>query len=207
MTDNRFDDRMAWSLEMQQRHAIDIYNRYWDLDRVIEVDKAGDDGDETMQVLDYSGIDKILITETGHQIHIAQRFRQPYYTDQSGWTDADFSLRFKSYTDNHVEYQKLIDAYTGAGTIPSVYGFGRTVQGRQPAREKGFKEFYLIDLGAFIDNHIEGNIQIIDKKPNGDGSVGAYFDLSELRREGCILREYDFTRPKQPHDITAWGDD
>ncbi len=207
MTSDGFDDRMNWSIEMQQRHALDIYRRYWNVEKVEEVDKQGDNGDEAMQRMDFSGIDKILYTESGYPVHIAQRFRTPYFDDAKGWTDADFSLRVKSYNDNHVEYQKLIDAYCNAGSIPSVYGFGRTVQGRQPALKEGFREFYLIDLQAFLKAHLEGDIQKVAERPNGDGSMGAYFDLDELDHEGCILRAYDFTEPDRPHDITAWGDD
>lgn len=188
-----FEDRMGWSLDMQKRHAISIYKNHWDLKRVIEVDELGDAGDAQMQALDYSGIDKILITTNGYPIHIAQRFRQPYYDEELGWTDADFSLRVSSYQKDYVEYQKLLDAHTGAGSTPSVYGFGRTPQGRQPAREEGFKQFFLIDLPEFLRKHISGEIDVVEQAPNGDGSMGAYFDIDDLRDVGCLIAEFDFT--------------
>jgi len=189
MKSNTFTDRMEWSLDIQERHALEIYHRHWDVDRIIEVDKLGQTDDD-MQVLDFSGTDKIVITDDGYPIHIAQRFRQPYYDDETGWTDADFSLRLQSYNSDHVEYQKLLDAYTGHGTIPSVYAFGRTVQGRQPALEHGFKEFYLIDLPVFIRKHLADDIPPIEKAPNGDGSMAYYFNLDCLSTADCIIEKY-----------------
>lgn len=206
MSTDGFNQRMDWSLSMQENHALEIYKQHWDLKDIIEVDKMGDMGNGEMQVLDFSGTDKILITERGFPIHVAQRFRQPYHDDDTGWTDADFSLRFSSYSEDYVEYQKLLDAHKGSGTIPSVYGFGQTVQGRQPALKNGFKRFYLIDLPAFLDTHLNGEISAVEKAPNGDGSMGIYFDLNELERCGCVIKKYDWPvhGTNTQSDIEEW---
>lgn len=197
MSVDDFDDRMDWSLDMQEKHALKIYNEHWDLSNIIEVDKLNRGGDEQMQVLDFSGTDKILITERGFPIHVAQRFRQPYFDNESGWTDADFSLRVSGYEDSYVEYQKLLDAHNGRGTTPSVYGFGQTIQGREEARQDGFKRFYLIDLPKFLELHSNEKIEPIEKAPNGDGSMGIYFDLADLENSGCIIEQYGADPPWQ----------
>lgn len=206
------DERFQWSLDMQNRHALDIYREFWDVDEIIEVDKEGDEGDNAMQRLDFSGLDKYILTENDTQFQIAQRFRQPYYDDDAGWSDADFSLRIESYHDDHVEYDKLIENYqTRGASHPGVYGFGRTESGRQVALENGFTEFYLIDVDSFLQAHLGGELNIIDEAPNGDGSCGVYFRIDDIREHGCLIAEWDFTSvsmemPDSPGNICAWTD-
>jgi len=180
-----FKDRLEHSIKMQQRHAIEIYKRFFDVDKVIEVDVLGQSND-AMQRLDFSGIDKIIITNDGRTIHIAQRFRREYEKD-GAWLEPDFSLRVDSYNDEVTEYKKLERAYFGIGSMPDVYGFGRMPYGRQPALQNGFDEFYLINLKQLAVEHFDGELSAEGPYPNGDGSRGLYFDLDALRESGCMI--------------------
>lgn len=190
--------RMKWSIDMQERHALSYYKNYWsDIQKITEVDKLGEDSDD-MQHLDFSGIDKIIHTKNG-SFHIAQRFRQ-MRNMKDGLKKPDFSLRYETYNDAKTEYQKLKEAYNGLASTPQVYGFGITPHGRQVAKNKGFKEFYLIDFQMFLKNHFDGRLSIMTKAPNGDGSMGAYFDIAKLEGHDCILEKWP--KPKGPTQLS-----
>jgi hypothetical protein len=186
-------ERFEWSIQMQKRHALDIYRQFWDVEAITEVDAAGDSGQRNMKLLDYSGIDKIVHTKGNGPIQVAQRFRQPYYDSTAGWTDADFSIRVQTYSNQDTEYDKLKRAFNGRGQVPSVYGFGRTPQGRAVARESGFSEFYLIDCQTFLGEHLNGGLDAACRASNGDGSAALYFDLDELDRHGCVIETFSQT--------------
>lgn len=201
-----FEDRFRWSIEMQELHAIPLYESHFDIEEIIEVDKEGD-AHRALKLMDFSGLDKIIEVEQGHQIHIAQRFRRPYYDDEQGWTKPDFSIRLQSYDSGASEYDKLLAAHQGWGNVPKVYGFGRAPYGRQVAKANGFEEFYLIDLHRFLTLHQSGDIELMEKAPNGDGSVGAYFSLDELWSCGCIITSWGAVAPSSdPESITAYTD-
>jgi len=184
--------RMEWSIDMQEQHALSYYREYWsDTQKITEVDKLGKSSDD-MKHLDFSGIDKIIHTKSG-TYHVAQRFRQMRNTKE-GLKEPDFSLRYETYSDRKTEYQKLKEAHNGVASIPQVYGFGIAPHGREVARQNGFKQFFLIDVQTFLTKHLSnGEIEILDKVPNGDGSVGAYFDLCRIRDSGCVLHEWGET--------------
>jgi hypothetical protein len=183
-----FKDRFDHSIEMQQAHALEYYKDFFDVERVIEVDILGE-SNRDMKVLDFSGIDKLIITKNKITIHIAQRFRRDY-NKNGEWRTPDFSLRFKSYSDTITEYEKVKKAHYGLASMPTVYGFGRMPYGRKVAIENGFDEFYLINLEALASAHFDGPLSAEGPKPNGDGSKGLYFDLDDLRQHGCIIHEW-----------------
>jgi len=196
-----FRDRLDHSIKMQQQHAIDLYRRHFDVDKIIEVDVLGQ-SNEDMQALDFSGIDKIIITGDGRTIHIAQRFRRDY--EKGGvWHTPDFSLRVDSYNDAITEYEKVKKAHYGIGSMPNVYGFGRMPYGRQPALQDGFDEFYLINLQELAAEHFDGGLQAKGPYPNGDGSRGLYFELSDIQKHGCMIQEWCNLNSKT--DTTATG--
>lgn len=199
------EDRLQWSIDMQQQHALHYYRSHWDnIKRIEEVD-AQAQNNEAMKRLDFSGIDKIIYTEL-ESIHIAQRFRRMRNT-KDGLIDPDFSIRFETYGDNPTEYQKLEKSYNGVGSIPQVYGFGITPYGRKVALDSGFKKFYLIDVDSFLKSHFKHNeVEIMERKPNGDGSAGVFFDIDDIKNAGCIISEWpdEQTQPDDPHDITNW---
>lgn len=196
-------DRLQWSIDMQEAYALDYYYEQWDVKRITEVDKEGEDN-EGFKHLDYSGIDKIVHTTTG-TVHVAQRFRQMRNTDD-GLQKPDFSIRYETYNEDRTEYQKLKDNYFGHGNTPGVYGFGITPFGRQVALTDGFKEFYLIDMEKFLRLHFEkGVLCDIGKIPNGDGSTGIYFDLCDIERNGCIIRKWvEKPIPSNKENILNW---
>lgn len=179
--------RLGWSIDMQQDHALGLYRAYWDVDDIIEVDEVGQSV-PAMQLLDFSGLDKVIKVGTKH-IHIAQRFRM-MRNEGRELTRPDFSLREETYSDGPTEYDKLVDNYTSRfGSVPSVYAFGITTYGRRVALEEGFIEFYLIDLNKFLEEHLYGPIEPVEGGPNGDGSKGMYFDIDDLADNGCIIDE------------------
>lgn len=183
-----FRDRLDHSIQMQQQHAIDLYDRYFNTKKIIEIDVLGQ-SDNDIRALDFSGIDKIVITDDGRNIHIAQRFRREYEKD-GAWHTPDFSLRVDSYNDTVTEYEKLRKAHNGIGSMPDVYGFGRMPYGRQPALQNGFDEFYLINLTKLATEHFDGTLKAEGPHPNGDGSRGLYFDLDDIRKHGCMVHAW-----------------
>lgn len=197
-----YKERFKHSIDMQQEHAISYYKDFFDVKKVIEVDLLGK-SNRHMQELDFSGIDKMLVTENGSMIHVAQRFRRDY-NEEGEWITPDFSLRYKSYSDATTEYEKVKKAHYGLASMPTVYGFGREPYGREVAEENGFDEFYLIDLEKLAAAHFDGPLSAEGPKPNGDGSMGLYFELCDLRREDCIIHEWGDTEKKAKHDITNW---
>lgn len=210
-----FKDRFQWSIEMQELHAIPLYKSYFDVEDIIEVDELGDadedagaeDPDRAFELMDISGLDKIIIVKPGYPVHVAQRFRQPYHDDKEGWTKPDFSLRLKSFDEGASEYDKLCEAHQRHGNVPAVYGFGRAPYGRQVAKAQGFDEFYLIDLHRFLDQHLHGALDVMNRAPNGDGSVGVYFSLDELWSHDCIIKAWGAVDPDADRErITAYTD-
>jgi hypothetical protein len=204
-----FSDRMQWSINMQKEHALDYYHDFWDVEEIDEVDAEGEEHDGFKR-LDFSGIDKIIHTQT-QTIHVAQRFRQMRNL-KTGLETPDFSLRYETYNDKPTEYQKLKESYNGLGNTPNVYGFGVSPYGRQVGMNDGFEEFYLIDMDQFLQSHFDDSeLPEIGKIPNGDNSTGIYFDLEELDMKNCILKHWEEpikpSRPEDPHDITNWADD
>jgi len=201
-----FRERFEWSIKMQESHAIELYESYFDIEEIIEVDKEGD-SHRALKVMDFSGIDKIAVVKPGYQVQIAQRFRREYHDSEDGWTAPDFSLRVESYNDGASEYDKLVAAHEGHGSIPNLYGFGRAPYGRQVALGKGFNEFYLINLPHFLNQHLSGEIEILERAPNGDGSAAVYFDLQELWSHDCIVNSWGVIPPSSdPGKITAYTD-
>jgi len=215
-----FEERFQWSIEMQELHAIPLYESYFNVEAIIEVDKAGsaeedteteddetEDSDQPFKMMDISGLDKIIMVEPGYPVHVAQRFRRPYHDDEEGWTEPDFSLRLKSYGEGASEYHKLRAAYQGYGNVPALYGFGRAPYGRQVAKAQGFDEFYLIDLHRFLSQHLHGGLNALERAPNGDGSMGLYFDLDELWSRDCIIKAWGAIAPDADAErITAYTD-
>jgi hypothetical protein len=204
-----FADRMQWSIDMQQEHALSYYHDYWNVEEITEVDVEGEDHDGFKR-LDFSGIDKIVHTKT-QTYHVAQRFRQ-MRNKEDGVAKPDFSLRYETYNGEPTEYQKLKESHNGIGNTPDVYGFGITPHGRQIGVKDGFKEFYLIDLQRFLKLHFDREeITGTGPIPNGDKSKGLYFDLNQLVLKDCVLnnwsdRKQEVRRPEKPHDITEWVD-
>lgn len=206
-----FEERFKHSIAMQP-HAVEYYSEYLNIKKVINVDALGQ-SDNDMKTLDFSGIDNLIVTEDDTIIHIAQRFRRDYDKDGE-WVTPDFSLRYKSYSDGQTEYEKVKKAHYGISSMPNLYGFGREPYGREVAEENGFDEFYLIDLETLAAAHFEGSLSGKGPHPNGDGSMGLYFDLDDLRRHDCIICEWCEAEsvpqanapPEQRRgDITAWS--
>ena len=187
-----FLDRFEWSLEMQSRHALDYYREYFDIEDIIQIDSVADQNKE-LKSMDYSGLDTVLYNARGLPIHVAQRFRMKYYDkNEDKYCDPDFSLRYVSYDGETSEYEKLKKAHKHQHVSPpSIYAFGITEYGRQPAVTNGFESFFLIDLHKFLRRHLEhGWLTELEVTPNGDGSEGIYFSLEDLQQSGCILKSW-----------------
>lgn len=187
-----FSDRFEWSLEMQSRHALDYYRSYFDLENIIQIDSVAEDNTE-LKSMDYSGLDTVLYTNSGLPIHVAQRFRMRYYDKATeSYKAPDFSLRYVSYDGKTSEYEKLHIAHEHPHVSPpTIYAFGVTEYGRQPALSNGFDSFYLIDLYKFLRRHFDhGWLDELEVTSNGDGSKGIYFSLNDLQQTGCILKAW-----------------
>lgn len=192
----------GWAPDVQSDHAVGLYKKFWDECEVVENDSLGEE-EHVAQILDYGDVDKI-IRIGGKQIHMAQRFRKPFWSDNKGeWEDPDFTLRFsRPKSDNTIEYERLMNAYNSpSAAYPRRYSFGRVYNDH----ERGLYELYILDTDRLIKNIRSGSIREIGPIENYEGQEFMAYKLPHLRQSGIIVKEWNHQpRPDNPTDITEW---
>lgn len=193
----------GWAPDVQSDYAVGLYKKFWDECEVVENDSLGEE-EHVAQILDYGDVDKI-IRIGGKQIHMAQRFRKPFWSDNKGeWIDPDFTLRFsRPKSDNTIEYERLMDAYNSpSAAYPRRYSFGRVYNDH----ERGLYELYILDTDRLIKNIRSGSIREIGPIENYQGQEFMAYKLPQLRQSGIIVKEWSHQpRPDDPTDITEWA--
>lgn len=197
----------GWQSTVQSKFAIDIYEQFWDGCEVIENDSLGET-ERTARILDFGDVDKIIKIK-GTQIHLAQRFRKPYWNG-SKWANPDFTLRYsRPISDNEIEYTRLMNAYeNGAAAYPKRYSFGRV----HNDHEKGLYELYIINTDSLIESIKSESIEEKGPISTNEGQKFTAYSIDEIKRNGCIVKEWneesgivsDQEQPNNPHDITNW---
>lgn len=216
-----FEEDHGFSLEMQERFALDIYEQGWDGCEVIQNDKKAKD-EEIAQLLDFGDVDKIIKPNTDEtNIAVAQRFRRNRDPQPT-----DFTLRcFRKGREDGVEYQRLMDAYHRDDAIyPKRYAFG---VGEDNPRDNGFRVFCVLETDVVIEAIQSGEltengpIKNYDEYGNWDGTKFYVYPIHEVYEVGAPLWEWtpqegikyfdsnssQQSRPSRPHKITSWGGD
>jgi len=208
----------GWQADVQTDFAVGLYNDIWDDCRVIENDTHGND-EYVARMLDYGDVDKIIRINQLDSIHMAQRFRKPYYCKSDCiWKDPDFTLRYdRPMSNKPVEYQRLMSAHDSASSAyPRRYAFARVYNDAT----RGPYEMYILDVDALIAGIKSGDIPRSDEKTTEEGQVFYAYSLSDIADAGAIVHErrlapspnphcnkYTISdRPNNPEDITAYTD-
>lgn len=182
--------RNTWTMKIQKKFALDIYNEIWPGCTIIEVDELNFmKKNELARILDYDGLDKIIIQKTGRMIHMAQRFRQynPY---------GDFSLRYYTFSEKYgktkSEYFKLKRSINTTNDIfwyPRLYAFGITTKD-----ETAFREFHFIKTKPMMEALILKQIPFGGPKMNHDGKSSFIFiNMEDLKP--FIMKTLDDSYP------------
>jgi len=176
----------GWPMEVQQRFAVDIYKQMWQGCRVHETDaRASEEG--TARLLDFGDVDKIIIHEDSRQVHMAQRFRKPYGSNE---VDPDFTLRYsRPYSDEVIEYERLMNAHaSGDASYPSRYAFGRV----HPDHTDGIYELYIIDTDRLIDGIKQGDIRENGPKEVwSEGQEFMWYDVNDIKAYGAVSEYWE----------------
>lgn len=194
----------GWQMDVQTEFALQIYKQFWPDCEVVENDALGAD-EEVAQILDFGDVDKI-IRMPGKQIHMAQRFRKPYFSKRRDeWVDPDFTLRYsRPVSDNVIEYQRLMDAYeTGAAAYPRRYSFGRVYNDA----ERGLYELYILDTDRLIEAIKTDRIEENGPITNREGQDFVAYDVDEIVDAGIVVKswkEQSTPQPDDPSDIREW---
>jgi len=207
----------GWQATIQTEFAIGVYEDIWSDCEVVENDLHGKD-EHVAQILDFGDVDKIIRVGLAKQIHMAQRFRKPYYSKRDGvWKEPDFTLRYdRPASDKPVEYQRLMAAYdSGTSAYPRRYAFGRVYNDA----ERGLYELYIIDVDALIEGIKSGAIPRADERTTDEGQVFYAYSLGDITENGTVTHsrklgpspnphceKYTLAgRPNDPEDITNWS--
>lgn len=193
----------GWQAEVQRESAVAVYEQFWDGCEVIENDALGEE-ERSAQILDFGDVDKIIWIE-GRQIHMAQRFRKPYFSQSHDeWRDPDFTLRYSRPTSDHtIEYQRLMDAHDdGAAAYPRRYAFGRV----HNDHTQGLYELYIIDTDRLIDAIKSGSLHETGPIPTEEGQKFMAYDVDDIVAQNIVVKKWsEQTRPDEPEKITAWN--
>lgn len=194
----------GWQADVQADEAVGIYRQFWDECEVIENDTLGK-SEHVAKILDFGDVDKI-IKIGGQQIHMAQRFRKPYfdkYTQE--WEDPDFTIRYsRPKSDHTIEYERLMNAHEmGSAAYPKRYSFGRV----HNDHNRGLYELYILDTDRLIDAIKSGALTESGPFQTDEGQEFMAYDLREMRSLDIVVKEwFEQIRPDNPADITAWGE-
>jgi hypothetical protein len=187
-TEDGFDDRDGWQMQMQTRFAMPVYRAYWAVDdeEITEVDKCAKT-ETAARVFDADGCtDKAVTPSTGMR-YIAQRFRTRQRGSDGRVYDPDFSIRTQTYSDADTEYDKLMNAWRNGGNVPAIYAFGiADAFTRDAAKDNGFREFYFLKLKRFLKLVDNGQLDPVAAYPNGDGSKALYYSIDSLRNNRVV---------------------
>jgi len=177
----------GWQEEVQKESALPIYETLWDGCDVVENDSLGET-EKTARILDYGDVDKI-IRISGLQIHMAQRFRKPYFSNYNDeWVDPDFTLRYSRPTsDNTIEYERLMEAAkSGAVAYPKRYSFGRV----HNDHKKGLYELYILDVDILIDAIQNNQIDETGPIKTNEGQEFMAYDIDELDNSDIVVQSW-----------------
>lgn len=190
----------GWQAKVQAEFAVPIYQQMWDECKVVENDTLGQE-EKAARILDYGDVDKI-IRIGGLQIHMAQRFRKPFFSQRrSEWVDPDFTLRFSRPTSERtIEYERLMSAYeNGASAYPKRYSFGRV----NNDHTKGIYELYILDVDKLIKTIKQGGINETGPIPTDEGQEFMAYDIGELRSKNVVVDSWT-KDPDNPENILSW---
>lgn len=202
----------GWQATVQEEFAVPIYKDIWGDCAVHENDSLADD-ESTALVLDYGDVDKIILRNNGTQIHMAQRFRKPFYSKRHDeWRDPDFTLRYSRPTsDNTVEYERLMSAHeSGNSAYPRRYAFGRV----HNDATKGLYELYIFDTDKLIDTIKSGLVDESGPIQTDEGQEMMAYSVDELIHHDVAVHKWDeennpshdTKRPDDPENVTAWAE-
>lgn len=183
-----FHERLKNSIEIQKRYALPLYQEIWPEFNIFENDDESNQGKhaqnvrDLLSILDYSGIDKLIVAPGRGEIQVSQRFRS---VDDRGFTQ-DFSLRTYNVDGNKAEYYKLKENRESIEfTIPRLYGFG-IVKGYSVGDgvENGLIYFVIYELPPIIDDLLNNNLSTEEHNnvKDGDSSSAMYIDRSDIRK-------------------------
>lgn len=187
----------GWQADVQTDFAVGLYNDIWDDCQVIENDSYGDD-EYVARMLDYGDVDKIIRINQLDSIHMAQRFRKPYYCKSDGiWKDPDFTLRYDRPTsDKPVEYQRLMSAHGSASSAyPRRYAFARVYNDAT----RGPYEMYILDVDALIAGIKSGDVPRSDERTTNEGQVFCAYSLRDIADAGAIVHRRKLAPSPNPH--------
>lgn len=197
----------GWQSTVQSEYAVSVYRDFWEECTVVENDSLGAE-EHVAKILDFGDVDKI-IRIGGKQIHMAQRFRKPYWSKyHDKWVDPDFTLRYSRPTSEHtIEYERLMNAYDSASAAyPRRYSFGRVYNDH----ERGLYELYILDTDRLIKAIKENDITEDGPITTNEGQKFMAYDLDELESQNIVVKKWtdssepESSRPEKPHDITSW---
>lgn len=177
----------GWQVDIQTDFAVGLYQEIWNKCEVIENDTLGEE-ERTAQILDYGDVDKIIRIGDYQQVHMAQRFRKPYYDSSTGaWQDPDFTLRYSRPTsDKPVEYERLMKAHdSGAAAYPRRYSFGRAYNDA----DRGLYELYIIDVDLLIEGITSGEIPLHQERTTDEGQVFRAYELGDIVAHGAVVEK------------------
>jgi hypothetical protein len=192
----------GWQSAVQTEHAVPIYESIWGDCEVIENDTLGET-EKSARILDYGDVDKI-VRIGGKQIHMAQRFRKPFYKQQSDQPqDPDFTLRYSRPDSDHaVEYERLMNAVgDDCAAYPRRYSFGRVHE----QHDRGLYELYILDTDRLVKAIQSGEITESGPIPTQEGQTFMAYKMDEIRQNGIVVESWEQReRPDDPEKITAW---
>lgn len=185
----------GWQEQVQKESALPIYKELWDGCVVVENDSLGET-EKAARILDFGDVDKI-IRISGLQIHMAQRFRKPYFSNYNDeWVDPDFTLRYsRPTTDNTIEYERLMEAASnGAVAYPKRYSFGRV----HNDHEKGLYELYILDVDELIEQIQSGSVEEDGPIKTNEGQEFMAYDIDELIASGIVVKSWSENETTKP---------
>lgn len=188
----------GWQMDVQTEDALPIYREFWPECEVVENDSIGQQ-EQVAKILDFGDVDKI-IRLPGQQIHMAQRFRKPYYDHGSGeWVHPDFTLRYSRPTsDNIIEYERLMEAHeTAAAAYPRRYSFGRV----HTNANRGLYELYILDTDVLIDAIKSGGVNEHGPIETDEGQEFMAYKINAIDEVGAVIHQWRTDESKETEDI------
>lgn len=192
-----FVENYNWAIKMQQRHALPLYRSHWDDCRIIEIDKLGDEtsdreSKEALDEMDYSGMDKLVVTDAGYPIWLSQRIRpdNKKYNTSDRVCGVGFSIRTETRTNQDTEIHKLSSSVQNEIGCTPAYAFGvadvyrhgskEMLEWKEVGLERGLKYLAIYDTAAIIKGLSNGSIPYEDNSKN-DGTAGRYIKLRDIK--------------------------
>lgn len=218
-----FEENYSWAMKMQQRHTLPLYQQYWQGADIIEIDKLGDEASDdeaknALETMDYSGMDKLIVTDAGYPIWLSQRIRpdNKKYNTPDRMYGVGFSIRTETFSGSDTEIHKL-----GAGIDDQIgctpaYAFGvadvfkngskEALNWRELGLKRGLKYLAIYNTSAIIKGIRDGSIPYDDNSKD-DGTSGRYIKLKDIEHcKAAVLVDENNSREVQG-SLTQFNDD